>query len=223
MKAKIQFSIKILLLFSFTACQSTNSNNSSSQLKAETITFDDPGKIDTATFAGGCFWCVEAAFEQIKGVEAVVSGYSGGPEKDPKYREVASGATGHAESVQVYYNSEIIDYVTLLDIFFTAHDPTQLNRQGPDVGPQYRSAIFFHDQQQKKLAQQKIKNLGKSGRFNDPIVTKLNKFKKFWIAEDYHQDYEEKHPNDPYIQNVSRPKIDKVKEKFSHLLKEEKA
>jgi len=223
MKFKIQLSVIVALLFSVTACQSNNSNNSSSQLKAEAITFDDPGKIDTATFAGGCFWCVEAAFEQIKGVEAVVSGYSGGPEKDPKYREVASGATGHAESVQVYYNSEIIDYVTLLDIFFTAHDPTQLNRQGPDVGPQYRSAIFFHDQQQKKLAQQKIKNLGKSGRFNDPIVTKLNKFKKFWIAEDYHQDYEEKHPNDPYIQNVSRPKIDKVKEKFSHLLKEEKA
>jgi peptide-methionine (S)-S-oxide reductase len=176
--------------------------------------------VDTATFAGGCFWCVEASFEQIQGVLGAVSGYAGGTEKNPTYEKVSSGATGYAEVVQVYYNPEKIDYNTLLDIFFTAHDPTQLNRQGPDIGPQYRSEIFYHDQQQQQQAKAKIEALNKTGEFKKPVVTKLSALDKFYPAEEYHQDYEMKHPDNPYIQNVSRPKINKVKKKFKDILKE---
>ncbi|MEQ9221427.1 MAG: peptide-methionine (S)-S-oxide reductase MsrA [Cyclobacteriaceae bacterium] len=176
-------------------------------------------RLDTATFAGGCFWCVEASFEQIKGVAEAVSGYAGGKKSDADYNLVSSGKTKHAETVQIYYDPSQIDYNTLLDIFFTAHDPTQLNRQGPDVGPQYRSAIFFHNTEQKKLAEAKIKAI--AGSYDRPIVTELNKYTEFFEAEEYHQDYEEKHPFNPYILNVSKPKIERVKKKFSHLLKTE--
>lgn len=177
----------------------------------------DYSKLDTATFAGGCFWCVEASFDQIKGVEEAVSGYAGGKEKKPTYSQVSSGRTGHTETVQVYYDPEIIDYPTLLQIFFTAHDPTQLNRQGPDVGKQYRSSIFYHNKEQKKMAEEEMKKVdGNSGK----VVTELLPYTDFWIAEDYHQDYEKHHPNDGYIRNVSQPKIKKVAQKFAHLLKE---
>lgn len=177
----------------------------------------DYSKLDTATFAGGCFWCVEASFEQIKGVEEAVSGYAGGKEKKPTYSQVSSGRTGHTETVQVYYDPEIIDYPTLLEIFFTAHDPTQLNRQGPDVGKQYRSSIFYHNKEQKKMAEEGMQKVdGNSGK----VVTELVPYTDFWIAEDYHQDYEKHHPNDGYIRNVSQPKIKKVAQKFAHLLKE---
>ncbi len=205
--------LPVLIVF-FARCESPAKDKSD-----DVILASYQGELDTATFAGGCFWCVEASFEQIKGVVSAVSGYAGGSKKDAKYQLVASGRTKHAETVQIYYDPSIIDYSTLLDIFFTAHDPTQLNRQGPDVGPQYRSAIFYHDDQQKKLAQEKIKQL--SGSFDKPIVTELNPFTAFYEAEEYHQDYEEKHPFNPYILNVSKPKIDKVKERFSHLLKDE--
>lgn len=175
-------------------------------------------KLDTATFAGGCFWCVEASFEQIRGVAEAVSGYSGGTKATADYRIVSSGLSTHAEAVQIYYDPEVISYETLLEIFFTAHDPTQLNRQGPDVGAQYRSEIFYHNDEQRKLAEAKMEELADS--FDKPIVTKLSELDKFYIAEDYHQDYEKNHPNNGYIVNVSRPKIEKVAKKFKHLLKE---
>ncbi|XOV91346.1 MAG: peptide-methionine (S)-S-oxide reductase MsrA [Bacteroidota bacterium] len=177
------------------------------------------GELDTATFAGGCFWCIEASFEQIKGVVEAVSGYEGGSKKDAHYEIVGMGRTKHAETVQIYYDPSVIDYSTLLDIFFTAHDPTQLNRQGPDVGPQYRSAIFYHNDEQKKLAQEKIKEL--SGSFDQPIVTEVTPHTEFYMAEDYHQDYEKHHPFNPYILNVSKPKINRVRAKFPQLLKDE--
>ena len=177
-------------------------------------------KLDTATFAGGCFWCVEASFEQIKGVVEAVSGYSGGTKNTADYRMVSSSLTNHAEAVQVYYDPSVIGYETLLDIFFTAHDPTQLNRQGPDVGEQYRSEIFYHNEKQQKLAETKMKAL--KSEFSDPIVTKLSALEDFFIAEEYHQDYEKKHPNTGYIVNISRPKIEKVAKKFKHLLKDAK-
>ncbi len=177
----------------------------------------DYQNLDTATFAGGCFWCVEASFEQIQGVAEAVSGYSGGSKSTADYRLVSSGRTGHAEAVQVYYDPSIITYETLLEIFFTAHDPTQLDRQGPDVGPQYRSEIFYHNDEQKQLAIAKMEELASD--FSKPIVTKLSKLEAFYDAEDYHQDYEEKHPNNGYIVNVSRPKIEKVAKKFKDLLK----
>lgn len=181
----------------------------------------DYQSLDTATFAGGCFWCVEAAFDQIIGVEEAVSGYAGGEEENPTYAAVSSGKTGHTETVEIYFDPDKIDYGTLLDIFFTAHDPTQLNRQGPDIGKQYRSAIFFHKEEQKQLAEKKIQEIEASGEYSNKVVTELVPYTEFWMAEDYHQDYEKHHPNDPYIVNVSRPKIDKVAEKFAHLLKDD--
>jgi len=172
-----------------------------------------------ATFAGGCFWCTEAAFERIEGVVDVISGYSGGKEKYPTYEEVAGKKTSHAEAIMIYYDDQIIDYEILLDIFFVAHDPTQLNRQGPDVGPQYRSAIFYHGQEQKKAAKAFITELDASGKFNKPIVTELAGYSQFWVAEAYHQDYYEAHPENPYVQRVSRPKVEKVEKVFARLLK----
>lgn len=180
----------------------------------------DYSQLDTATFAGGCFWCVEAAFEQITGVEEAVSGYAGGKEKNPSYDAVSNGRTDHAETVEVYYDPTKIDYATLLQIFFTAHDPTQLNRQGPDIGKQYRSVIFYHNEEQKKMAEEAIRSVGASGEHAKKVVTELVPYSVFWPAEDYHQDYEKHNPRDPYIQKVSRPKINKVAEKFAHLLKE---
>ncbi|MEQ6167187.1 MULTISPECIES: peptide-methionine (S)-S-oxide reductase MsrA [unclassified Ekhidna] len=199
----------------FFSCQ-TQGNNSDNTKKAaaEQVNYQ---KLDTATFAGGCFWCVEASFEQIKGVAEAVSGYAGGKKSTADYRLVSSGRTGHAEAVQVYYDPSVIDYETLLEIFFTAHDPTQLNRQGPDVGTQYRSEIFYHNDEQKKLAEAKMEEL--APEFSDPIVTRLSRLEAFYMAEEYHQDYEEKHPNNSYIVNVSRPKIEKVAKKFKDRLK----
>jgi len=180
----------------------------------------DHSRLDTATFAGGCFWCVEAAFEQIAGVEEAVSGYAGGKEKNPTYNAVSNGRTGHAETVEVYYDPARIDYATLLQVFFTAHDPTQLNRQGPDIGKQYRSVIFYHNEGQKKMAEEAISSVNASGEYSGKVVTELVPYSVFWPAEDYHQDYEKHNPRDPYIQQVSRPKINRVADKFAHLLKE---
>lgn len=174
-------------------------------------------ELDTATFAGGCFWCIEAAFEQIKGVESAVSGYAGGKASDASYDLVSAGRTSHAETVQIYYDPKVLTYETLLAILFTAHDPTQINRQGPDIGYQYRSAIFYHSEAQKKQAESAIAELEKT--LDKPIATELTPFTQFYRAENYHQDYEKLHPYNPYILNVSKPKIERVAKKFSHLLK----
>lgn len=211
------FPILVFILLSCTSQGGTNSENTDTE--AVRTEFANAAALDTATFAGGCFWCVEASFEQIKGVAEAVSGYAGGKASDANYKMVSYGRTEHAETVQVYYDPDVIDYETLLDIFFTAHDPTQLNRQGPDVGTQYRSAIFYHNEQQKQLAEAKMKSLAED--YPKPIVTQLNAYTAFYPAEDYHQDYEEKHPYDRYIMNVSRPKIDRVKKRFAAILKDE--
>jgi len=200
-----------ILLFS---CQSQGSKPA-----ADTVPIVDYQNLETATFAGGCFWCVEASFEQIKGVASAVSGYSGGKKNTADYRLVSSGKTKHFEAVQVFYDPAVIDYSTLLDIFFTTHDPTQTNGQGNDIGPQYRSAIFYHNDEQKKLAEAKIKEL--TSEFSRPIDTQLIVFDKFYDAEEYHQDYEVKNPNNPYILAVSKPKIDKVAKKFKAILKDQ--
>jgi len=197
------------------ACAAENKKGETTAEEAPSIQITEA--LDTAYFAGGCFWCVEASFEQIKGVKEAVSGYSGGDEQNPTYKEVSYGRTNHAEAVMVLYDSSIINYETLLDIFFVAHDPTQLNRQGPDVGKQYRSAIFYRNSTEKNLALKKINEL--DPKFEDKIVTELTAFTEFWKAEDYHQDYEKKNPNDRYIVNVSKPKIDKVAKTFKNLLK----
>ncbi|HMQ50177.1 MAG TPA: bifunctional methionine sulfoxide reductase B/A protein [Saprospiraceae bacterium] len=173
-----------------------------------------------ATFAGGCFWCTEAAFDRINGVIDVISGYSGGEETYPTYEEVGRASTGHAEAIMIYFDSTLVDYKTLLEVFFVAHDPTQLNRQGPDIGPQYRSAIFYHSNEQKKAANKAINKLTGASKFPDPIVTEVKPYQAFWVAEAYHQDYYEAHPENPYVQRISRPKVEKVEKTFPNLLKD---
>ncbi len=172
-----------------------------------------------ATFAGGCFWCTEASFERIQGVKDVISGYSGGPEPNPTYQEVGSGMTQHAEAIQIFYDPKEISFEKLLEVFFVAHDPTQLNRQGPDKGPQYRSAVFYHDEEQQQQTEAYIKKLDESGKFSNPVVTEVSQYEEFWVAEDYHQDYYEQHPENPYIRNVSTPKVQKVEKTFADILK----
>jgi len=174
-----------------------------------------------ATFAGGCFWCIEAAFEQLDGVSAVTSGYAGGSVEDPTYEQVCSGTTGHAEVVQVTYEPTVVSYPDLLAVFFTVHDPTALNRQGPDVGEQYRSAVFYHDENQRAAAERYIEELEAAGAFDDPIVTEVEPLEAFYEAEAYHQDYYEKNPNQPYCVVNAEPKIRKVREKFSDKVKAE--
>ena len=167
----------VLFLFS---CQTQGTENNKVVKSDEKVVIDYQA-LDTATFAGGCFWCVEASFEQIKGVAEAVSGYSGGSASTADYRKVSSGLTSHAEAVQIYFDPSVINYETLLEIFFTAHDPTQLNRQGPDVGTQYRSEVFYHNDEQKQLTEAKMKELASD--FSKPIVTKLSKLDVFYIAE----------------------------------------
>ena len=176
--------------------------------------------MDTATFGAGCFWCVEAIFQQLKGVESVVSGYSGGQVKDPTYPEVTSGRTGHAEVVQVVYDPAVISYAELLEVFWSVHDPTTLNRQGADVGTQYRSAIFYHTEKQKELAEEYKRKLDASGAFRDPIVTEVTAFSAFYPAEDYHQEYFFNNLNQPYCRVVIQPKMDKFRKVFREKLKE---
>ena len=174
-----------------------------------------------AVFAGGCFWCTEAAFEQLKGITDVESGYAGGSKETANYERVCSGDTGHAEAIRVTYDPKQISYDRLLDAFFNAHDPTSLNRQGNDVGTQYRSAIFYTSESEQKAARAKIKHLTETKAFPDPIVTSLEPLREFYPAETYHQDYAKKHPNQPYIAAHALPLAEKVREKLPELVKPE--
>ena len=173
----------------------------------------------TAVFAAGCFWATEAAFDQIKGVIHVESGYSGGAKGTANYPMVCTGSTGHAESVQVTYDPSRVSYGQLLDVFFAAHNPTELDRQGNDTGPQYRSVIFYADDEQKQAAEAKIKELTQTHAFPDPIVTAVEPLKTFFAAEEYHQNYVHNHPDESYIQSVSIPKVEHVRQKYPELLK----
>ncbi len=178
-------------------------------------------KMETATLANGCFWCTEAVFEQLKGVESATSGYTGGTVENPSYQAVCTGRTGHAECLQIVYDPEVISFAQLLAVFFTSHDPTTLNRQGPDYGTQYRSGIFYHNDEQKRLAEQYIAQLNEAEVFDDPIVTEVAEFKKFFPAEDYHQEYFATNPNDRYCRTQALPKMKKVKKVFEDLIKED--
>lgn len=174
---------------------------------------------EKATFGNGCFWCTEAIFEKVKGVSSVVSGYSGGSVKNPGYKEVCSGITGHAEVVQIMFDPTVLTYVELLDIFFKTHDPTTLNRQGADVGTQYRSVIFYHNEIQKKTAEDIISELNNEKIWNNPIVTEITKFSVFYPGEDYHQEYFENNSNQGYCRMVIQPKVDKFTKIFKEKLK----
>ncbi len=180
---------------------------------------NEENKLESATFGAGCFWCVEAVFQQLKGVESVTSGYSGGHVKNPAYREVTTGNTGHAEAVQIRYNPEQINYGKLLEVFWKTHDPTTLNRQGPDIGPQYRSVIFYHNEEQKRIAEESRREMDRSGYFNDPIVTEIEPFTNFYVAEDYHQDFYESNPSQPYCRMWIDPKMKKLQDQFGQYLK----
>ena len=166
--------------------------------------------IEQATFGAGCFWCVEAVFEQLEGVLNVRSGYTGGKTKNPTYEEICTGKTGHAEVIQIDYEPNLISYEKLLNIFWKSHDPTTLNRQGADTGTQYRSAIFYHTEKQKETADNSKENVDKSDLYTDPIVTEISPLTKFYIAENYHQDYYRMNQNAPYCQLLIKPKLDKL-------------
>jgi peptide-methionine (S)-S-oxide reductase len=176
-------------------------------------------ELETATLGAGCFWCVEAVFDDLKGVEDVVSGYSGGHKDNPTYQEVCSETTGHAEVAQIKFDPEVLSYHDLLEVFFTVHDPTQLNRQGNDIGTSYRSAIFYHDETQRETAEQVIAEITAEGVYDKPIVTEVTPFEKFWPAEDYHQEYFANNPNQPYCAGVVAPKVSKFRKKFVDRLK----
>jgi peptide-methionine (S)-S-oxide reductase len=179
--------------------------------------------LQTATLAGGCFWCLEAVYDEIKGVHSVESGYSGGHMDNPSYYAVCNGNTGHAEVVQVHFDPNVISYRDLLNVFFAIHDPTTMNRQGADVGTQYRSAIFYHDEEQKKIAEDLIKDLNAQQIWDRPIVTEVTKFEKFYKAEDYHQEYFARNPYQPYCMAVVAPKVSKFRKHFLELLKKQPA
>ena len=175
----------------------------------------------TATFGGGCFWCTEAAVKQVDGVESVTSGYAGGETTDPTYREVCSGTTGHAEVVQLEYDPDVVGYDDLLEVFFATHDPTQLNRQGPDVGSQYRSIVLYHDDTQREQAAAYIEALGPE--YDDDVVTEVEPIERFYAAAEHHQDYFEKNPRDAYCRMHAQPKVEKVRERFAGLTRDEAA
>jgi peptide-methionine (S)-S-oxide reductase len=194
--------------------------NQVSAQRLNTNTMNDSNtNVEKATFGSGCFWCTEAVFLAVKGVEKVESGYSGGKVKNPSYREICTGTTGHAEVTQITFNPKVITYEELLEIFWNTHDPTTLNRQGADEGPQYRSVVFYHNEEQKKTAEQYKKQLDASKVFKNPIVTEISPLINFYKAEDYHQNYYELNPNQGYCQYVIRPKVDKFKKQYASKLK----
>ena len=222
-----KYTILTLTMILAVACQSkAKSTDGKPETTIEEIkteaTQQDLSKYETAYFASGCFWCVEAIFESVKGVQEVVSGYAGGSEKDPSYQQVANGQTTHAEAVKVYYNPKVISFTALVQVFFGSHDPTSLNRQGPDRGPQYRSVAFYKNEQEKAIIEGYIGALVDQKIYDeDPIITQVVEITKFYEAEEYHQDYERKHPNNSYIRNVSIPRLNRFKANFKDYLKED--
>ena len=174
---------------------------------------------EVTTLAGGCFWCVETVFRELRGVESAVSGYAGGHIRNPTYEQVCGKQTGHAEVVQITFDPAMVSFREILEVFFTVHDPTTLNRQGGDIGPQYRSAIFYHSDEQKRVAEEVIAQMEREGVWDDPIVTEVTPFSEFFPAETYHQDYYRNNPNQPYCQVVVAPKVAKFRKKYLDRLK----
>ena len=220
--------MKKIILFtsvlSLLACQARETESQvpdTNHLQTKTKSYmSDSSQLDTATLGAGCFWCVEAVFQDLNGVIEVKSGYSGGKIANPTYREVSSGLTGHAEVVQIVYDSSVISFDELLEVFWQTHDPTTLNRQGADVGTQYRSAIFYHSEHQKERAEYYKRKLNEEKAFDLPVVTEISPFNAFYVAEDYHQEYYNNNKDQPYCRVVIAPKVEKVKKVFGDKLKE---
>lgn len=210
------------LLLTANACSSSKNKSSATPqtpTTQQTATTTQLASLEKAYFAAGCFWCVEAIFESVEGVEEAISGYTGGSIKNPTYKQVASGQTRHAEAVEVYFNPEVVSYQTLLDVFFGSHNPTSVDRQGPDVGPQYRSGIYYANESQKTIVESYLQKLKSEGRYKAPIATEIAPLTIFYTAEKYHQNYERLNPNNPYVQNVSIPRLKSFQAKFPELLK----
>ena len=210
----------LVFLFPFFAgCQNQTPSKKVQSKKQPMNTSTTTAKLDTATFGGGCFWCTEAMFAELKGVASAVSGYSGGTVKNPSYKEVCAGTTGHAEVIQVTFDPTMITFSQLMQVFFLTHDPTTLNRQGNDIGTQYRSVVFYRNEEEKRIAQETIAEVATSGVYSDRIVTTLEPFEVFYEAEDYHQDYFSQNSNQPYCSLVINPKLMKFRKTFESLLK----
>jgi peptide-methionine (S)-S-oxide reductase len=214
-KLNIKATLVLVVAFFINACAEQDKPTERTKMIESTIN----GITDTATFGAGCFWCVEAVFQEMNGVIKVTSGYSGGTVKNPAYREVCNGTTGHAEVCQIIYNPKEVTYKELLEAFWQTHDPTTLNRQGNDAGTQYRSVIFYHNEEQKQLAEKYKEELNKSGAFEKPIVTAIDPITNFYAAEDYHQNYYDQNGDAPYCQYVIKPKVDKFRKVFHDKLK----
>ncbi len=209
----------LLSLIMALSCQQQSTTQKEPTAQLAPVQTQAQNGLRKAYFASGCFWCVEAIFESVAGVSEVISGYSGGTEANPTYKEVGYGRTTHAEAVEVYYNPKEVSFETLVKVFFGSHDPTTKNRQGPDSGPQYRSIAFYQNEAEKQIIEQHINALNES-TYNGGIVTQVLPFQKFWKAEAYHQNYERNNPNNPYIQNVSIPRLKRFQAKFPELLKD---
>ena len=215
---KYKFILKSLLfILFFQSCNSQNQpiDNKSPVWEPE-VTYNNLNK---AYFASGCFWCVEAIYESIKGVKEVYSGYAGGKTKYPTYKQIGTGLTNHSESVEIIYNESIVNFKTLVEVFFGSHDPTTINRQGPDYGSQYRSIAFYSNEKEKEIIENHIIELKKNKIFKRQIVTEVKALKIFYYAEEYHQNYEKKNPNNPYVKAVSIPRLNRFKNKYPYLLK----
>jgi peptide-methionine (S)-S-oxide reductase len=212
--------VLVTLASLFSCAQKQNTKKNISKDMTTTTNGSVNTHTDTATFGTGCFWCTEAIFQQLDGVIKSTSGYSGGHVVNPSYKEVCNGTTGHAEVIQVVYDPKKISYDELLEVFWQTHDPTTLNRQGNDVGPQYRSVIFYHNDEQKEKAEKYKTALDKSGAFDNPIVTEISPYTKFYVAENYHQDYYNQNGSQPYCYMVIRPKVEKFQKVFKSKLKD---
>jgi len=213
-RKKTRFTLLSVSFLLFVSC----SGKANPSITKETTSHLGQG-LKKAYFASGCFWCVEAVFESVRGVEEAVSGYAGGDEQHPTYRQVSSGSTGHTETVEVWYDPKVVSYETLLTVYYGSHNPTTVNGQHPDYGTQYRSAIFYTSEDERKQAEAYKQKLDKSKEYTSPIATEISALKKFWIAEDYHQNYEKLHPNQPYVKSVSIPRLRRFQQKYPQLLK----
>lgn len=212
--------ITIFSFFMFMSCNQARNNNTKpikTQTKKQNKMTNKNDEI--ATFGGGCYWCIEAVFQRLEGVEKIESGFSGGQVKNPTYREVCTGATGHAEVIQITFDNSKISFAEILQVFFTMHDPTTLNRQGNDVGTQYRSAVFYHNDEQKKITEEVIAALNKEHAYPNPIVTEVAKFDVFYKAEDYHQNYYNDNTGEGYCRFVIQPKVEKFEKVFKDRIK----
>ena len=220
----IKFSLLLVSVIYSVNCESSTKKKldttaSNKDEKVVKLSAEELQKYDVAYFASGCFWCVEAIFEDVIGVKEAISGYAGGTELNPTYEQVGRGLTSHAETVLVYYDAKKVSFETLVKVFFASHDPTTLNRQGPDQGPQYRSIAFYSSADEKEIIDSYIARLKREKVYSSPIVTQVVKINKFYEAEDYHQDYEKLNPNNPYIVNISIPRYNRFKAKHPELLK----